>query len=105
SKATRLAQRSDTPVICAHCSRSVRRKSRQQRFCARKCRVSAHREKTPVQPLKNQPHSRSTPRNLWARVIEVELYGGRDWQRVVSSDGVVSWMTWLRPRPLGDTGE
>jgi hypothetical protein len=126
----RPAQRRDAPVTCAHCSRSVRRKSRQQRFCGRKCRVSAHRAKTAIRPLKihsRYPHSgdetkvrkkakdsnglrdrfsRSTPRISGpASVIEAEVYAGRNWQRVVSSDGVEVEIAWLRPRALRETGE
>jgi hypothetical protein len=57
--------------------RPVRRKSGQQRFCGRKCRVQGP-----------------------AHVIEAEVYGGRNWQRVVSSDGVVVEIARLRPRAL-----
>ena len=34
--------RSDTPVCCPACRRSVPRKSRQQAFCSRKCRQRAY---------------------------------------------------------------
>ena len=121
----RLAPRRDQPVTCAHCGRMVRRKSRQQRFCGRRCRVSAHRAKLAVQPIKidaRYPRSgretkprkkanksrqlrerllRSTSRILApADVIEIEVFGGLSWQRVVSSDGVVTEVAYLRKPTL-----
>jgi hypothetical protein len=36
--------RRDAPVKCAACGRTVRRKSRQQRYCSDRCRVYAQRE-------------------------------------------------------------
>jgi hypothetical protein len=36
--------RRDAPVKCSACGRTVRRKSRQQRYCSDRCRVYAQRE-------------------------------------------------------------
>jgi hypothetical protein len=123
SKRARLAQRRDQPVACERCGRTVRRKSRHQKFCSRRCRVSAHRAKTVAQPIKNRPRyphtgdetktskiasnssrlrkrfSGPTPHISGPqRVIDVEVYGGRTWQRVVSIDGVVCGVARLHKR-------
>lgn len=119
------ARRRDEPVMCAHCQRTVRRKSRQQRFCSRRCRVSAHRAKAALEQIRIRPRyphglsetnarkkagisnglrerfSGSTPHIFGpARVIETEVYGGRNWRSVVSSDGVTVEIARLRPRAL-----
>jgi hypothetical protein len=57
------ARRRDEPVTCAHCQRTVRRKSRQQRFCSLRRRVSAHRARTAVQPIKIRPRHPIAGRN------------------------------------------
>jgi len=36
-----LAARRDEPVVCDHCGRSVRRMSRQQKFCSARCQNKA----------------------------------------------------------------
>lgn len=119
----RIEPRRDAPVTCDHCGRTVRRKSRQQRFCSRRCRVSAHRAKAAVEPMKIRPRcprsgdethpvknasnssrlrgqfSGSTARIFGpAHVIGAEVFGRRNWQRVVSSDGVAVEIAQLRPR-------
>ena len=37
---------------------------------------------------------------LWRSIVELEVYGGRDWHETISSDGVRSKVTTLRPRAL-----
>jgi hypothetical protein len=91
----------------------VRRKSRNQQFCSKRCRQQAHYEKSiaegrfdpvlgqdsalPTTPLKKlngfnglqAAKSRSNPRIFGPRdVIEVELFAGHDWTPVVSPNGV-----------------
>src|SRR5262245_16946510 len=117
-----ITARRDAPVICPACGRIVRRKARQQRYCSTHCRKRAQRA---VEPLKILPHhhpsgggtnppkkfnggnalqgpkSRSSlPREAWRTIVEVEVFGGRAWEAVVSSDGVTCEVAPLRPRAL-----
>jgi hypothetical protein len=118
------AARRDAPVRCEACGRTVIRRSRQQRFCSDRCRDFARRENNartafknpvagtgtgkPTNPPKksngaNGLHAakpESTPRIYGPRrVIERELFGGRDWHEEVSPDGVVSQVAQLRRAP------
>jgi hypothetical protein len=122
-----LARRRDEPVICANpkCGRTVRRRSRHQRYCSSRCRVSAHRAKKAVEPTKivaryprsghetrppkkaqdfnglQDRFSRSTLRISGPRhVIEVEVFGGRVWQALVGPDGIAVQLSRLRQRAL-----
>jgi hypothetical protein len=45
--------RRDAPVKCSACGRTVRRKSRQQRYCSGRCRVYAQRENKARTAIKN----------------------------------------------------
>ena len=45
--------RRDVPVKCAACGRTVRRKSRQQRYCSDRCRDYARRENKARTAIKN----------------------------------------------------
>jgi hypothetical protein len=124
SAGSKLRQR-DKQVTCVHCGRTARRKSRHQTFCSRRCRVSAHRARMAIQPMKISPRyphsgdetqarknasiysrlrkrfSGSTPRIFGPlHVIEAEVYGGRDWRREVSPDGVVVDVAWLQAPSL-----
>jgi hypothetical protein len=45
--------RRDAPVKCSACGRTVRRKSRQQRYCSDRCRVYAQRENKARTAIKN----------------------------------------------------
>jgi hypothetical protein len=127
--ATNLASRRDVPVVCPCCGRSVRRKARQQVYCSTRCRKRAHHAETAVQPTKIVPRyppsgngtnpqkkmnganglqgskARSrTPQTLLREVIETEVFGGRSWRPVTSTDGVTCWVSTLRPRALRDNG-
>jgi hypothetical protein len=42
----------------------------------------------------------SVDKALWRSIVEREVFAGRDWREVTSSDGVKSEVTMLRPRPL-----
>lgn len=37
-------------------------------------------------------------------IIEVEVFGGREWRQTISADGVVSFQTTLQPRALIERG-
>jgi hypothetical protein len=42
----------------------------------------------------------SIPQNLLRDVIEIEIFAGRTWRPVISSDGVSCEVSTLRPRAL-----
>jgi hypothetical protein len=123
SQGKRRQARRDAPLKCAHCHRTVRRKSRHQRFCSRRCRVSAFRAKTTVHaPEKVPPYPPTGSRNAQDKkasnpnglkrkisgsiphilgpvhVIEAEVVAERDWRKVTSADGVDSFVAHLRKR-------
>jgi len=110
--------RRDAPVVCIRCGRMVPRKARQQQFCSDTCRERA-RERSrkafvgrttgaPTNPPKklngfNQyggPKSRSS---LVLNAVQTEVFAGRDWHTVASSDGVVSEVSTWRARSLINT--
>ena len=120
------APRRDTPVICLSCGRTVARKARQQRYCSDRCRERGRdrSRKTAVEALKNAPrypHSgaptdplkninkhnglqpreggSSIPRSL---LHEIEVFSGRRWRSVISSDGVACEVSTLQPRTMRD---
>lgn len=111
---------------CPVCERTVERQSRQQVYCSRKCMRKANYAKnaglglllgqdTAVGP---DPHKNSNENNIlqWPksrsstcfrdgivgprRVTDVEVVAGREWQEVVSSDGVVCYVSRLAQRAL-----
>jgi hypothetical protein len=116
------AARRDAPVTCPACGRRVTRKARQQIFCSRRCRQRANYAKAvaegrwtapPTKPSKKanglnglqarKGRSSISPER-WRAIVEVEIFGGRRWQAVVSSDGVSCQVSQLRPRALRDGG-
>jgi hypothetical protein len=46
----------------------------------------------------------STPQNLLREVIETEVFAGRSWRPVTSTDGVSCEVSVLRARALRDNG-
>ena len=100
----------------------AKRGSRRQRFCSTKCRDAARRSRNFQKMGKTRyPHSgvpRSAKNSLGTsntfetdfadrgprisrhRIIEIEVIAAHDWEPVTSADGVVSWVTYLRPSPL-----
>ncbi len=108
-----LALHRDTPVICANptCGRRVKRRSRQQKYCSDRCRQMAHRYVVKPALGKDTRDDRNPPKNvnvsnilrgtksrsiLIRNAVQTEFSDGREWQRVVSPDGVVAFMTQLR---------
>lgn len=115
----------DTPVTCAACGRQVSRKTRHQRFCSTRCRKQGFYAENVRQGVFN-PHSgpsgplgtralknvRKFKRLRGAKpasnpgiqgpraVLQAEVIDGHDWVPVVSSDGVKSAQTFLRPPAL-----
>jgi hypothetical protein len=114
-----------SPVTCGHCGRTVRRTARHQLYCSRRCRVSAHRAKSALQPTKIAPRyprsggetppvkkardsnhlrerfSGSTPQISGPRhVIGAEVFGDRTWRVMISPDGVTVEVSRLRARAL-----
>ena len=108
------AHHRDAPVRCPVCEKRVQRQARQQTYCSRKCRQRAHYYKSVAEGrfdpllgkdtgLPTNPPQKSgnfsalqttkTGSSLRiygpARVIERELFAGRDWRVVTSADGVV----------------
>jgi hypothetical protein len=110
-------------LSCSRCGRSVPRKARQQIYCSARCRELA-RERSrkaflgqdtgaPANPLKKangfkvlraQKNGSSIPQNLRQKVIETEIFGGREWRPGVSSGGVAYEAGKLRPRTLRNGG-
>ena len=105
---------------CEYCSRPLRPKrgSRRQKFCDTGCRKRAFRARkwanrfrTPRagRPVQNRPSiSKSYKHDFADRapsivgpqiVIEREIITGRDWESVVSSDGVTCEVTRYRRSP------
>ena len=117
-----LASRRDAPVICAGCGRQVQRQSRQQRFCSTRCQQQARTRARPRmdgRPIKNDQratlavlrHEPSKKPNRikgpnFARiggppdVLDVEVFGGRQWRPAVSGGGVPIEVGRLRARAL-----
>lgn len=106
---SRLAHRRDQPVTCPHCGRRAKRKSRHQKFCSNRCRVSAHRAEaikidprypssgaetktTEITNNSNRVHERFSGSRAHmpglAQVIKIELFDRYKWHPVVSPDGV-----------------
>jgi hypothetical protein len=120
---TDLAARRDIPVVCRVCGRRVERAARQQVYCSRICRERGKERirkaslggdtGAPPNPPKKlnganglqgaKPRS-SPPQNLLREVIETEVFAGRSWRPVLSSDGVSCEVSTLRLRTLRDNG-
>jgi hypothetical protein len=118
-----LATRRTDPVCCPICGRVVPRRARQQRFCSTKCREQGkvprknrNKKSAPLPPylkateplekangfnvLRAQKSGSRVGSNVPREAIEAEIFGGREWQQVVSPDGVVCEVAVLRPRTL-----
>lgn len=98
--------RRDTPVACASCGRIIPRMARQQKFCSSACRKRAarylgsksknkSRREPPLQKCGTNPQKtingiKAAPTPIFGprSVIEVEIIEARDWQEVISHDGV-----------------
>jgi hypothetical protein len=113
-----LASRRDALVVCRVCGRRVERAARQQLYCSRACRERGKERVrkaslgrytgAPPNPLKKSNNNNhfgtgesqsSLPQNLLREVIETEVFADRSWRPVSSSsDGIVCWISTLRPR-------
>ena len=113
-------------AVCASCGRALeaRHAGRKRRYCSDRCRDANCRQlnfefcgttRYPCQAkprnAKNSQDTSSTSqadfagrgcadKRLWCSIIETEIFSGRDWREVISSDGVRSEVTTLRPRAL-----
>jgi hypothetical protein len=118
----RSKARRDAPAACANCGREMVRHARQQRFCSRRCRQKAnYAEKVargdfstrtsarPTNPPKKDSSFKALQRaktlsshRILApeRVLDVEVFGGREWRHAVSSDGVAIEVSRIRARTL-----
>jgi hypothetical protein len=118
-----LAARRDAPVLCRVCGRRVERAARQQLYCSRVCRERGKERVrkaslggdtgAPPNPpkklngtngLQRSKSRSSTPQDLLREVIETEVFDGRSWRPVTSTDGVTCWVSALRPRALRANG-
>jgi hypothetical protein len=115
--------RRDSPVLCPACERKVTRKSRQQKFCSKRCAekgrlrvrkfVLGQGTGVPADPHKSanknndlqRAISRSSASIIGPRtVVEAEIVAGRQWREVVSSSGVRSSVCQIRKSALIDRG-
>ncbi len=113
STAHMLALHRDAPVICANptCGRRVKRRSRRQRYCSDRCgQMARHYAVQPVlggdtRDDRNTPKNANVPKvlhkvksksDLIRNAVQTELFADRKWERVVSPDGVVAFVTQLR---------
>jgi hypothetical protein len=108
-------------VKCPICRTTTVRTARNQVYCSKRCRKKAEpgtRNKTLYDPLidfggegcskKQTNSSRYGPPNFAISgprsVIETEIIDAREWTETVSRDGVVSFVSILRPRALRSGG-
>lgn len=108
-----LALHRYAPVICANpaCGRRVKRWSRRQKYCSDRCRqMTGHYAVKPVlggdtwndrNPNKNINVSNvlrvaKSKSDLMRNAVQTEFFAGYEWERVVSPDGVVTFVTQLR---------
>ena len=117
--------RRDVPVRCRACGRPVERGARQQRFCSTRCRkrdwgkkrcrkaglapdaggaTNPPKKLNQVNGVQGAKRVPNPPVFAPARIIERELFAGRQWDRTVSSDGVVSYVVRRRPASGADNG-
>jgi hypothetical protein len=118
------APRKNERLLCPICEQPFKRQARQQRYCGSRCRQQAHYVKQaglgdlPGQDtaLPTNPHKssreinalqvakkRSSARIIGPRkVVAVEVFAGREWQEVVSSSGVFSYVSRLAKRALAE---
>src|SRR5262249_6232876 len=104
-----------SPVQCGSCGTIVERRSRQHRFCSPGCKerarvrrprdrkLNAARAVLPSHPPKkmNQINGGQKANIIGQKhVIAAEVWGGREWTPMVSSDGVAIGVSRLRQRAL-----
>jgi len=115
---------------CPVCERAVDRQSRTQVYCSPKCMRKANYARKAGEgrllgqdtALVRTPHKNDSENNIlqWPKsrpticfrngivgprkVIDVEVIAGREWEEVVSSDGVKSYVSRLTRRALIDRG-
>ena len=111
---------------CQNCGAPItpKRGSRRQRFCNSRCKDEARRNRNnaicgrarypsgPVPRSVKNSHANSSTckaglagrgsvdKALWQHIVTVEVINGHHWSPSVSSDGVASEVTTLRPRML-----
>ena len=116
-----IVHRRDQIVVCPGCGRHVRRKARQHVYCSTRCRMRANgagrvkkrflgrstggttnppKKINGANALDKLKSRLRAPPGLWREIVAVEVFGGRDWQPVVSSHGVICEIGKLRPRAL-----
>jgi hypothetical protein len=113
------------PVKCASCGREVARQARRQKFCSARCKERARtrvrsgaQASRPVRAKQNRARANlptDPPKNInqvnAARrakggivapvdILDVEVFGGRDWRPATSSGGVSIQVGRLRQRAL-----
>jgi hypothetical protein len=108
-----LSQRPVVTIQCEHCNQTVERKSRKQRYCSAACKMRAARGQgsgaadsgTPAPVSCYAPPEKSNdfngaktaktpaPTGISGPLDAVE--GWRKWERIVSTDGVVSYATFV----------
>jgi hypothetical protein len=116
-------------VCCSACGRIVPRTARQQRFCSARCRGRDKEQRraekrsrkgllgwdtgapTALPKKTNELNGFRSPKSgssigpkVPRRVVEVEIFGGREWKPLTSSDGVACEVSTLRPRALQNGG-
>jgi hypothetical protein len=116
-----LATSRNAPVVCDGCGRKVQRRSRQQRYCSRRCRqrgnysqkvargdFSGRTIALPTNLIKKRHQINEVQRAKTLsstriigppQVIAIELFD-RLWESTVSPDGIVAEVSRLRPRAL-----
>lgn len=113
-------------AVCVSCGRALeaRHTGRKRRYCSDRCRDAQRRQlnfefcgttRYPCQAKpRNAENSRDTSgtsqadfagrgsavtKRLWRSIIELEVYAGRTWSEVVSTDGVLCQVA-TRVRPI-----
>jgi hypothetical protein len=105
----------------------AKRTGRKREYCSEKCR-DAHRRQLNFDFFASTAHGQGKPRNsknsadgsevssgqnggrgsvingLRKKIIDIEVIDPHSWIETVSSDGVVSFVTMLRPRALRNSG-
>lgn len=112
-------------AVCVSCGRALaaRHTGRKRRYCSDRCRDAQRRQlnfefcgttRYPCQAKpRNAENSRDTSgtsqpgfagqgcanKRLWRSIVELEVYAGRNWSDVVSTDGVLCQVA-TRVRPI-----
>ena len=113
-------------ATCASCGRVLIAKhtGRKRHYCSDRCRDRARQDRAYAfrgtaigagsRVPRNAGNSSNISKNcgqdfggrasvdpqLWRAIVELEIFAGRDWRELVSSDGVRCEVTALRPRAL-----